>query len=126
MGAQKEKHNDLSIKNSRLWAKEKQRKRHDEIMKERKSKDNEKEAKSCDKELRTYGTVIFPAVEVANEIEINQDTTCVDTNRDELLKAFCGFRMKLEHLFQNEKVKKQVAKSFWPNICCKERNDKDN
>ncbi len=123
---QKEKENDLSLKNSRLWAKHEQRELYEKIMKERKSRDNENEEKSCESELnRKYGTVVFPAVEVANEIEINQDTTCVDTNRDELLKSFCGFRKKLEHLFNNENETKP-AKSFWPNICCKERNDKDN
>ena len=83
-----------------------------------KSKYYENEAKSCESELnRKYGTVIFPAVEVANEIEKIEDTTCIDTNRDELLKSFCSFRMDLDHLFQMQGSKK-ITKQFWPNICC--------
>eukprot|EP00943_MAST-04B_sp_MAST-4B-sp1_P008981 g8981.t1 len=120
---QKEKTNDLSIKNSRLWAKEQIRLAHDKMMVERKSKDNDNESEQCEKEL-TESTIIFPAIEISSEIEDKEDTTCIDTNRDELLKSFCSFRMDLDSLFQIQGVK-TPAKSFWPNICCKERNDDD-
>ncbi len=119
---QKEDTNDLSIKNSRLWQTEKVRTRHDEIMKNRQSKDNKLEKKTCKTE-RKKRSIIFPAIEVSNEIEDKEDTTCIDTNRDELLKSFCSFRMDLDNLFQIQNIDKE-AKQFWPNICCKERRDK--
>ena len=122
--AQKEKQNDLSIKNSRLWQKEQIRKRHDELMEHRKDDDNMKEKNHCKRE-KTKRTIVFPAIEISNEIELNEDTTCIDTNRDELLKSFCSFRMDLDNLFQIQSIDKE-AKTFWPNICCKERNDDDN
>merc|ERR1712072_892813 len=55
-------------------------------------------------------------------IEDVEDTTCLDTNRDELLKAFCSFRMDLDNLFHIQNIDKEAA-SFFPNICCKERRD---
>ena len=119
--AQKEKQNDLSIKNSRLWQKEQIRKRHDELMEHRKDDDNMKEKNHCKRE-KTKRTIVFPAIEISNEIELNEDTTCIDTNRDELLKSFCSFRMDLDNLFQIQSIDKE-AKTFWPNICCKERRD---
>ena len=92
-------------------------------MKLRKTQDDAKEKEFCNNE-RTKGTVIFPAIEIENEIEKNQDTTCIDTNRDELLKSFCSFTSDLDELFKIQKFNKE-AKTFWPNICCKERNDND-
>merc|ERR1711934_1245767 len=53
-----------------------------------------------------------------------EDTTCIGTNRDELLKSFCSFTSDLDNLFQIQNIDKE-AKTFWPNICCKERNDDD-
>ncbi len=120
--AQKEETNDLSIKNSRLWAKEQIRLEHDKLMKARKEEDDEKEKSACEDE-RKDGTIIFPTMEILNEIEDKEDTTCIDTNRDELLKSFCSFRIDLDNLFQIQSIDKE-AKSFWPNICCKERKDK--
>merc|ERR1719331_927723 len=90
-------------------------------MKSRKKQDDANEKTSCETQ-RAKGTVIFPAIEISNEIEDNEDTTCIDTNRDELLKSFCSFRMDLDNLFQIQSIDKE-AKSFWPNICCKERRD---
>merc|ERR1712072_902106 len=116
--AQKEKHNDLSIRNSRLWQKEEIRMKHDEMMTTRKDADDKKEKDFCKRE-RNDGTTIFPAIEISNEIEKIEDTTCIDTNRDELLKSFCSFTSDLDNLFQIQHIDKE-AKSFWPNICCKE------
>jgi hypothetical protein len=45
-------------------------------------------------------------------------------NRDELIKSFCDFRSELDDLFQIVSIDKE-AKTFWPNICCKERHDVD-
>ena len=59
--------------------------------------------------------IIFPAIEIENEIEKNQDTTCLDTNRDEFLKSFCSFTSDLDDLFNIQNIPKK-AKSFWPNI----------
>jgi hypothetical protein len=119
---QKENTNDLSIKNSRLWQKETIRLQHDKLMQERKNDDNNNEQSACEDE-RKDGTIIFPAMEISNEIEKIEDTTCIDTNRDELLKSFCSFTSDLDNLFQIQSIDKE-AKSFWPNICCKERRDK--
>jgi hypothetical protein len=121
MAEQKEKQNDLSIKNSRLWQKEQIRLQHDKLMQQRKSNDDKKEKESCENELKK-GTVIFPAVEISNEVEKIEDTTCIDTNRDELLKSFCSFTSDLDNLFQIQNIDEE-AKTFWPNICCKERRD---
>ena len=96
---QKEKTNDLSIKNSRLWQKEQIRLQHDKLMQQRKARDNQKEKDACSAE-REDGTVSFPAVPIENEVEKIEDTTCIDTNRDELLKAFCSFTSDLDYLFQ--------------------------
>ncbi len=114
--------NDLSIKNSRLWQKEQIRLQHDKLMQRRKSNDDANEKKSCETQ-RLKGNVIFPAIEISTEIEKIEDTTCIDTNRDELLKSFCSFTSDLDNLFQIQSIDKE-AKSFWPNICCKERKDK--
>ena len=121
--AQKEKQNDLSIKNSRLWQKEQIRMQHDKLLARRKNADNKKEKDSCEKE-QTDGTVIFPAIEISSEIEKIEDTTCIDTNRDEMLKSFCSFTSDLDRLFRDEGIKNQTSQQFWPNICCKERRDK--
>jgi hypothetical protein len=121
LALQKEKQNDLSIKNSRLWQKETIRMLHDKMMAQRKERDNRKEQNACEAERRG-GTIIFPAIEVENEIEGIEDTTCIDTNRDEMLKSFCSFRSDLDNLFHIQNIKKE-AKTFWPNICCKERRD---
>jgi hypothetical protein len=118
---QKEKTNDLSIKNSRLWQKEQIRIRHDMLMEARKQQDDINEKSSCETQ-RDRGTVIFPAVEISIEMEKIEDTTCIDTNRDELLKSFCSFTSDLDNLFQIQNIDKE-AKTFWPNICCKERRD---
>merc|ERR1719331_2014684 len=93
-------------------------------MKSRKKQDDANEKTSCETQ-RAKGTIIFPAIEISTEIEKIEDTTCIDTNRDELLKAFCSFTSDLDNLFQIQGIDKD-AKTFWPNICCKERNDKDN
>jgi hypothetical protein len=122
LNSQKEEQNDLSIKNSRLWQKEQIRMHHDKMMAARKEKDNRKEKGACEAE-RKDGTIIFPAIEIENEIEDIEDTTCIDTNRDEMLKSFCSFRSDLDNLFHIQNIKKE-AKTFWPNICCKERRDK--
>ena len=121
--AQKEKQNDLSIKNSRLWQKEQIRMQHDKLLARRKNADNKKEKDSC-KQEREDGTVIFPAIEISSEIEKIEDTTCIDTNRDEMLKSFCSFTSDLDGLFRDEGIKNQTSQQFWPNICCKERRDK--
>ena len=65
--AQKEKQNDLSIKNSRLWQKEQIRLQHDKIMQARKDQDDKNEKKSCI-EQRSTGTIVFPAIEISNDI----------------------------------------------------------
>eukprot|EP00944_MAST-04C_sp_MAST-4C-sp1_P006229 g6229.t1 len=119
--SQKEKTNDLSIKNSRLWQKEQIRLQHDKMMQQRKKQDDANEKSSCEAQS-LKGTIIFPAIEISNEIEKIEDTTCIDTNRDELLKSFCSFTSDLDNLFQIQNFDKE-AKSFWPNICCKERRD---
>jgi hypothetical protein len=90
-------------------------------MHERKTKDDNNEKLSC-KRQRSKGTVIFPAMLISNEIETIEDTTCIDTNRDELLKSFCSFTSDLDNLFAIQGMEKN-ARSFWPNICCKERRD---
>ena len=117
----KEEQNDLSIRNSRLWAKDQIRMRHDDEMAKRKTADNQAEKTSCEKE-EDKGTVVFPAIDLPNEIEDIEDTTCIDTNRDELLKSFCSFRIDLDIYFKIHGIKR-YAKSFFPNICCKERKD---
>ena len=95
---------------------------YDKMMVERKSEDNQYENIQCRNERRK-GTFVFPAIEIAIEIEKSEGTTCIDTNRDELLKSFCSFTSDLDSLFENQGFKKKRAKWFWPNICCKERND---
>ena len=102
-------------------AKEQIRLQHDKIMQARKEQDDKNEKESCIKQ-RSKGTIVFPAIEISNEIEKIEDTTCIDTNRDELLKSFCSFTSDLDNLFQIQSIDKE-AKSFWPNICCKERRD---
>jgi hypothetical protein len=114
----KEKQNDLSLKNSRLWQKERIRINHDKLMQGRRNKDNQKEKNDCKLEKSRH-TIIFPAIEISNEIEKIEDTTCIDTNRDELLKSFCSFTSDLDNLFHIQSIPKE-AKSFWPNICCKD------
>eukprot|EP00501_MAST-03F_sp_TOSAG23-6_P001808 GSMAST32.ASY1.ANO1.1886.1 assembled CDS len=98
----KEGQNDISIKTSRLWQREQIRMHHDRMMDGRKDLDNKKEKVACEDERRN-GNIVFPAIEIENEIEKVEGTTCIDTNRDEMLKSF--------------------SKAFWPNICCKERRD---
>ena len=90
-------------------------------MQARKVQDDKNEKDSCIKQ-RLKGTIVFPAIEISNEIEKIEDTTCIDTNRDELLKSFCSFTSDLDNLFQIQSIDKE-AKTFWPNICCKERKD---
>ena len=110
----------IYIKNSRLWQNEQIRKRHDELMSQRKQEDNEKEVDFCKRERNQ--AIIFPAIEISNEIEKNQDTTCIDTNRDELLKSFCSFTSDLDNLFQIQNIDKE-EKHFGQIYV--ERNDDD-
>ena len=118
----KEEQNDVSDKNSRLWAKEEIRMKYDDMMAKREERDNKNETDICKKEVDRDGVVVFPAIDVTNEIVKNEDTTCIDTNRDELLKAFCIFSSNLDDLFKIQ-GRKETAKSFFPNICCQERRD---
>eukprot|EP00944_MAST-04C_sp_MAST-4C-sp1_P000810 g810.t1 len=115
----KETMNDLSIRNSRLWQKENIRIKYAKLMQEREPADNGKEYNYCKME-RESGTVVFPAVPMQQELELNEDTGCIDTNRDQLLRSFCSFRSDLQELFEVQKLKLD-ARQFWPNICCKER-----
>ena len=87
----------------------------------RKDRDNQQEKGACEAE-REASTIIFLAIEIENEIEDIEDSTCIDVNRDEMLKSFCSFRSDLDNLFQIQNINKK-AKAFWPNICCKERRD---
>ena len=93
---------------------------HDDMAK-RKDRATKKDRDFC-KEEEEDGTVVFPSIDVPNEIEDIEDTTCIDMNRDELLKAFCSFRHDLDNLFKIQ-GKTETAESFFPNICCKERRD---
>ena len=68
LGKTKEKQNDLSIKNSRLWQKEQIRLQHDTLMQKLKAIDFNYELDVCAAEYQ-HGTVIFPAIEIENEIE---------------------------------------------------------
>ena len=115
----KEEQNDLSFKNARLWQRENIRMKHDKLMTKRSERDGQSEHDFCRNEKKDR-VVVFPAVDVTNEIEDVEDTTCIDTNRDEMLKAFCNFRMDLDGLLQIKGIKQNAA-SFFPNICCKER-----
>jgi hypothetical protein len=123
MNKQKEKQNELVLKTNRLWQSHDIREHHAKMMEERQSKDNNGETNACKIE-RSKGIHIFPAILVSEEIEKVDDTTCIDTNRAELLKSFCSFTTDLDTLFDIQKIKK-TASSFWPNICCKERNHKE-
>ena len=116
---QKEITNDLSLKSSRLWQKEQIRLDHDKMMERRKSRDAAMESSSC-KHDQMSETIIFPAVEVSEEIEKLESTTCLNTNRDEMLASVCSFTSDLDDIFQTESIELS-AKSFFPNICCKER-----
>lgn len=40
------------------------------------------------------------------------------------MKSFCSFTSDLDDLFESQGINNIKAKSFWPNICCKERRDK--
>jgi hypothetical protein len=94
----KELQNDISIKTSRLYQKEKIRLRYSELVEAAKKKEDEEEGNFCEKE-RKKGTLVFPAIEVSEEIDTVEDTTCIDTNRNELLKAFCSFSSYLDNFF---------------------------
>ncbi len=117
-----EQKNEISLKNNRLWAKEQIRLKHDKMMQKRKQKDDKDITNYC-KHERQDGTVVMPSILLEDEMENGEDTTCIDTNRKELLQSFCNFRADLDNLFQIEGIDME-AKSFWPNICCKERRDK--
>eukprot|EP00944_MAST-04C_sp_MAST-4C-sp1_P013671 g13671.t1 len=121
LNKQKEVTNDLSVKSLRLWQKEQIRLNHDKMMESRKRQDAVSEGMSCTRD-QMHGTVIFPALEVSEEIEKLEDTTCLSSNRDELLGAVCDFTSNLDEIFETESIKLS-AKSFFPNICCKERSD---
>ena len=82
--------NDLSIRNSRLWQKEKIRMKYGEMMHRRERTDNSMERNYCKME-RQSGTAVFPAVPLQQEFEFNEDTGCIDTNRDQMLSSFARF-----------------------------------
>jgi hypothetical protein len=117
---EKEINNEQVYRTARLHATQTIRQKYKELMERRAKTDGEIETNYC-KEEREAGTVVFPAIEVSEEIENIDDTTCIDTNRDELLKAFCNvFRPKLDTLLISQGITKK-ARAFFPNICCKER-----
>ena len=87
----KEKQEEVADQTSRLWQKEEIRLRYDKLVKENKTTDNQNEASACKKE-RKDGTIIFPAIQMTHEIEKGEDATCINLNRDELLKSFCFLR----------------------------------
>ena len=119
LNKQKEVTNDLSVKSLRLWQKEQIRLNHDKMMESRKRQDAVSEGISCTRD-QMHGTVIFPALEVSEEIEKLEDTTCLSSNRDEMLESVCSFTSDLDDIFETLSIKLS-AKSFFPNICCKER-----
>jgi hypothetical protein len=117
----KEIQNDISDKTLRLWQNAETRKYYKRKMEAAAKMAGKKQLDDCKAE-RNKGTLVFPAIEVIDEIDKEKDTTCIDTNRNELLKAFCSFSSDLDSLFEQYGMDKQ-AKTFWPNICCKERNE---
>ena len=117
--ALQENKNELSIRNNRLWQAKEVRNEHDAIMRKRENSSNLQENAYCQHE-RAQRTVVFPAVQISQEIELVEDTTCIDTNRDEFLKSFCAFTSDLDELFELQNIS-QKAGALWPNLCCKER-----
>ena len=119
---QKEKQEDIVSKNSRLWQKDQIREHYNSMMRRNKAKNlvGKREEEACALEKQST-SVIFSAVELSDEIELHEDTTCIDANRDRMLKAFCSFRKELE-TYHELAFKGKKLTNFWPNICCKERS----
>jgi hypothetical protein len=57
---------------------------------------------------------IFPALPLHDEVN---DVTCLSTNRDELVSAFCNFRRDFDVTLSERGIGK-TGRDFWPNICC--------
>jgi hypothetical protein len=58
---------------------------------------------------------VFSAIPLHTEINEN---TCLSTNRDELIVAFCNFRKRFDNTLSEQKTITKNGKSLWPNICC--------
>ena len=48
---------------------------------------------------------------------------CFSSKKNDLYFQWSFLRSDLDNLFQIQSIDKE-AKTFWPNICCKERKDK--
>jgi hypothetical protein len=66
------------------------------------------------------GIVVFPAVEIKSR-EVKR-LTCLLTNRDRLVGAFCNFRKEFAAILTQRGVDKG-ARGFWPNMCCSEEGE---
>merc|ERR1712167_530532 len=56
---------------------------------------------------------IMSAIALHEEVD---GKTCLSTNRDELVSAFCNFRTYFDKTLSKHNLGN--AKEFWPNICC--------
>eukprot|EP00942_MAST-04A_sp_MAST-4A-sp1_P000691 g691.t1 len=122
----KETQNEIEPKTTYLWQQDQTRLEYDRRQNERKGATTEKEKKSCENEKMRH-TKVFPAAIIDVQVEDGQDTTCLATNRDEMLQSFCAFKIKLKSLFEFKNVLQgKNMEDFWPNICCKNRNGNGN
>jgi hypothetical protein len=122
----KETQNEIEPKTTYLWQQDQTRLEYDKRQNERKGATIKLEKKSCENEKMRH-TKVFPAAIIDVQVEDGQDTTCLATNRDEMLQSFCAFKIKLKSLFEFKNVLQgKKMEDFWPNICCKNRNGNGN
>ena len=71
---------------------------------------------ACEHEDKDHETKrrihIMSAIPLDEEVD---DKTCLSTNRDELVIAFCNFRKDFDMTLSKHNL--GDAKEFWPNIC---------
>ncbi len=83
--------------------------------------------KACEHEVKVQNVhkkeerrmQIISAITLHGEIDEN---TCLSTNRDELISAFCNFRNDFDAILSKQKIDKD-GKDLWPNICCASSGD---
>lgn len=96
----------------RMWANEDARIKYMEMRQARKVNDSHANAKYCGNE-KSDEISVFSAVPLTEE---EDETSCIGKNRDEMVQAFCNFRLFFDETMKDIGLKN--GRHYWPNICC--------
>jgi hypothetical protein len=121
---------ETTVKNPTIKAKMKRdsvemavQKEYDRMEKSQLSADETAERTYCERQ-RAQTIATFPTI--ALDGDDSDGMTCLTTNRDMIVDAFCNFRATFDDTLRSHglfKKDERSGKAFWPRICCANEGD---